>query len=255
MVNNFTRIPSDDHHPGAARQLDGRLPSTTPGSMNLTSPVIDRVAFHVDRLRVSGVVLALFGLAALFAYAVVAHPASGGGSMHLIARALTTVGAITLMATAIVLCASHLFQRGPVVTIDERGVQDRRIGGYILPWHHIQDIRFLDDTGGRIGIDVDATTVLPARHAPLRALLRIRPNNPMPVIDTFFLQSICGNRMLDFLIPMTAFAHIDFVETPVSPEALRMDARIARQHDHRIAAFATIAVLLPVLASGYLIGT
>lgn len=254
MVNNFTRIPSDDHHPGATRRSAGRLPSTTPEFMDLTSPVIDRVAFHVDRLRVSSVIFALAGLAALFSYAVVAHPPSDAGSMDMIARALTTVGAIALISTAIVLCVSHLFQRGPVVTIDERGVQDRRIGGYILPWHHIQDIRFLDDTGGRIGIDVNATTVLPARRAPLQAFLRIRPSNPMPIIDTFFLRSICGNRMLDFLIPITAFTHIDFVETPVSPEALRMDARIARQHDHRIAAFATIAILLPALASGYLIG-
>lgn len=221
--------------------------------MNLAYPVIDRVAFHVDRLRVSGAVLTLSGLAALFAYTVVAHPVSGNGSMDLIARLLTTVGAIALISTAFVLCVSHLFRRGPVVTIDERGVQDRRIGGYILPWHLIQDIRFLDDAGGRIGIDVDATTVLPARRPLLPALLHRRTGNPMPIIDTFFLRSICGNRMLDFLIPLTAFADIDLVETPVSPEALRQDAQIARRHDYRIAAFATIAVLLPALASGYLV--
>jgi hypothetical protein len=256
MVNGFTRNPSDDRHSGAIRHTASTLPgSSIPGTMNLASPVIDRVAFHVDRLRVSGAILTLSGLAALFAYAVVANPASGAGSMDLIARLLTTVGAIALISTALVLCISHLFRRGPIVTIDERGVQDRRIGGYILPWQHIQDVRFLDDTGGRIGIDVDATTVLPARRAPLRALLRLRPSNPMPVIDTFFLRSICGNRMLDFLIPMTAFADIDLVETPVSPEAMRMDARIARQHEHRIAAFATVAILLPALASGYLVAS
>lgn len=255
MVNSFTRIPSDDQRLGATRRLARTLPKISPGTMDLASPVIDRVAFHVDRLRVGGVILTLSGLAILFAYTVIAHPASGAGSMDLIARLLTAVGAIALTSTATVLCISHLFRRGPVVTIDERGVQDRRIGGYILPWHHIQDVRFLDDAGGRIGIDVDATTVLPDRRTPLRALLRIRPSNPMPVIDTFFLRSICGNRMLDFLIPMTAFAHIDLVETPVSPEALRMDARIARQHEHRIFAFATVAILLPALASGYLVVT
>ncbi len=223
--------------------------------MDPIGPVIDRVTFHVDRLRVGGAILALSGLAALFAYAVATHPATGIGLMDLIARALTMVGAIALMSTATVLCFSHLFRRGPVVTIDERGVQDRRIGGYILPWNHIQDVRFLDDTGGRIGIDVNATTVLPAEHSPLRRLLPIWPNNPMPVIDTFFLRSICGNRMLDFLIPVTAFADIDLVATPVSPESLRQDARTARLHEYRIAAFATVAILLPTLASGYLIVT
>lgn len=223
--------------------------------MDPLGPVIDRVTFHVDRLRVCSVILALSGLAALFAYAVVAHPAASAGSIDLIAQALTVVGAIALMATAAVLCFSHLFRRGPVVTIDERGVQDRRIGGYILPWHHIRDVRFLDDTGGRIGIDVNATTALPATHRPFRKVLPIWPNNPMPVIDTFFLRSICGNRMLDFLIPVTAFADIDLVETPISPEAQRRDARSARLHEYRIAVFGTVAVLLPAIASAYLIAT
>lgn len=223
--------------------------------MDPIGPVIDRVTFHVDRLRVSGAVLSLFGLAALFAYAVVMHPVAEIGSMGLIARAVTMTGAVALMSTATILCFSHLFRRGPVVTIDERGVQDRRIGGYILPWHHIQDVRFLDDTGGRIGIDVNATTVLPVKRSPLRVLLPMWSKNPMPIIDTFFLRSICGNRMLDFLIPVTAFADIDLVETPVSPEALRQDARTARLHEYRIGAFATVAILLPTLASGYLIAT
>ncbi len=254
MVNNFTRNPSDDRYPGATRRHTATLPrSITPGAMDLATPLIDRVAFHIDRLRVIGTVTGLFGLAALFAYSVVAHPASGTGSIELIARLLTGTGVIVLISTATVVGIRNLFWRGPVVTIDERGVHDRRIGAHILPWHHIQDIRFLDESGGRIGIDVDATTALPSRHSPLVAALRLRRRNTMPIIDTFFLRSICGNRMLDFLIPMTAFAHIDLAETPICPEALRRDAQSARRHGHRIAAFAIIAILLPAVASGYLL--
>lgn len=223
--------------------------------MDPIGPVIDRVTFHIDRLRVIGAILALSGLAAIFVFTIATPAGATAGPMHAIARTLSTAGAIALVSTAIVLCFSHLFRRGPVVTIDERGVQDRRIGGFILPWQHIQDVRFLDDTGGRIGIEVNATTVLPIKRSPLQILLPPRSNHPMPVIDTFFLRSICGDRMLDFLIPMTAFAHVDLVETPVSPEALRQDARIARLHEARIAAFATLAVLLPTLASGYLLAT
>ncbi len=221
--------------------------------MDPIGPVIDRVTFHIDRLRVIGAILGLSGLAALFVFTVATPAGSAAGPADAIARALTTTGAIALVSTAIVLCFSHLFRRGPVVTIDERGVQDRRIGGFILPWHHIQDVRFLDDTGGRIGIEVNATTVLPVKRSPFQVLLPAKSNHPMPIIDTFFLRSVCGNRMLDFLIPATAFAHVDLVETPVSPEALRQDARIARLHGYRIAAFAAIAILLPTLASGYLL--
>jgi len=230
-----------------------RSTAPPPGTMDPIGPVIDRVTFHVDRLRVMGAILTLAGLAALFVFTVATPAASATGPMDMIARTLSTAGAISLVSTAIVLCFSHLFRRGPVVTIDERGVQDRRIGRFILPWHHIQDVRFLDDTGGRIGIEINATTVLPVKRTPLQILFPARSDHPMPVIDTFFLRSICGNRMLDFLIPVTAFAHVDLVETPVSPEALRQDARIARLHDVRIAAFATVAVLLPALASGYLL--
>ncbi len=221
--------------------------------MDPIGPVIDRVTFHIDRLRVVGAILALSGLAAIFVFTVATPAGAAAGPMDAIARALSTAGAIALVSTAIVLCFSHLFRRGPVVTIDERGVQDRRIGGFIVPWQYIQDVRFLDDTGGRIGIEVNATTVLPIKRSPLHVLLPAKSNHPMPVIDTFFLRSICGDRMLDFLIPVTAFAHVDLVGTPVSPEALRQDARIARLHEVRIGAFATVAILLPTLASGYLL--
>lgn len=253
MVNSFTRIPSDDYRPGATRQLASPLPSSILCNMDPIGPAIDRVTFHIDRLRVIGAIVALSGLAAIFVFTVATPTGTAAGPADVIARMLSIAGAISLISTAIVLCFSHLFRRGPIVTIDERGVQDRRIGGFILPWQHIQDVRFLDDNGGRIGIEVNATTVLPIKRSPLQKLLPTNSIHPMPVIDTFFLRSICGDRMLDFLIPVSAFAHVDMVETPVCPEALRQDARIARLHEVRIAAFATVAVLLPTLASGYLL--
>ena len=77
------------------------LLSSLSGTMDPLGPVIDRVTFHVDRLRVSGAILALSGLAAVFAYAVIAHPVSASGPIDLIARGLTIAGAIALISTAL----------------------------------------------------------------------------------------------------------------------------------------------------------
>lgn len=224
-------------------------------ALDIAGPLFNRVEFHIDRQRA-----AVVGTAAILAGGMIALPvairqSALPGSAEMLVAAIALSGAFALVTAGVFLFLRLLAARGAILVIDSRGIHDRRSGSALMPWSQIHDIRTLDRHGRHIGIE----TVVPADLPP--AALASRPTeipnrapvHRLTVIDTYFLRSQTGNRLLDFIMPLTAMSPLDMSETPVSAETLAADARIARFRVVGLAIFIVAAGVVPAIAAATLL--
>lgn len=208
---------------------------------------LHRIEFHFDRLKA-----VVIGTSAILAGISIALPPAArrafeGAPLEMGAASVALAGATTLVAVGLYILMRILLWRGPAVVIDNHGIHDRRTGAVMTPWSSIHDIRVLDRHGHHIGIDTLASGN--AADPRLPALLRRRHAEPLTVIDTFFLRSKTGNRILDFVMPLTALTPLDMSETPVSEKSLSADATFARNRLLSVSCFVAVAGLLPAAAA------
>jgi hypothetical protein len=218
------------------------------------TPLFPRVEFHVDRLKAAAVGGGAIGAGILIAYPPAAHQSLQGSAMDVSAAMIALAGATALVAVGLHILMRMLLWRGPAVVIDGHGIHDRRAGSVMTPWTCVHDIRVLDLHGHHIGIDTlgdRAEAHIPTPHSPPRLLsvIGLRHAEPVTVIDTFFLRSITGNRVLDFIMPLTALTPIDLSETPVSEKTLSADATFARNRVLSLLGFAVMAGIVPAVAA------
>jgi len=218
------------------------------------TPLFPRVEFHVNRLKAATVGGGAVVAGVLIAYPPAVHQSLQGSATDVCAAMIALPGATALVAVGLHILMRMLLWRGPAVVIDGYGIHDRRAGAVMTPWTRVHDIRVLDLHGHHIGIDTlgDLTeSPIPTPHSPPRLLSAIgfRHAEPVTVIDTFFLRSITGNRVLDFVMPLTALTPIDLSETPVSEKTLSADATFARNRMLSLLGFAVLAGILPAVAA------
>lgn len=237
------------------KPLDWFFPTGRPGNaaspMSLSFPFFDRVDIFVDRGRLvaCGAAAALliagliFGLAHLFPFSSLDYR---------VAASIVLTGIVMLSAKILAHCYRVPRWWTPVLTVDSHGVTDRRLGPEAIPWERIRDIRLLDDWGYRITLDIHAipsckseSRNLPARSAAPGA------DAANPVIDTFFLRTPTGNRVMDIVMPMTMFAPIDFTLAVPTQDVLDADRAASRAGRQAHASFALFAIILPICAAAY----
>lgn len=221
-------------------------------SLDAVVPLFDKVEFHVDRGRAAVVGAAAVAAGALIAYPALLHRTALEGMGELLAAGLALAGASSLIAAGVFVLVRLLLRRGAVVVIDTNGIHDRRTDDFVLPWSRIRDIRVLDRHGNHIGIETLDDAADAAIGSP-QATPRHARTMPVTVIDTFFLRSRSGNRILDFIVPIAAVAPIDMSETPVSEETLSADARISWRRKAAIATFVAAAAVAPAAAATFLV--
>ena len=241
--------------PGSAAAAPAyRLSGTMPG-MHFATPSFSRVTYRFDQRRVLACMLFAALLAAAMTFAALDPAQRHNGPVDLIAMSVATAGAVILLAIAVGMGLPMLLWRGPVVSIDAFGILDRRIFPFALPWHVVKDVRTLDADGYRIAVEIDPTASFrPADFVPRRSRWMLASSPGLtPVVDTFFLRTASGNRLLDILMPVTAFAPLDLNELPVSEETRVADRKAGARHRYRILAVAAAVIGLPLAASVYLI--
>ena len=221
--------------------------------MDLFAGQLDRVEFRVNRITASACMLIALALAVAWVYLAVGAPLTSHGIGDVAAAGSALVGAMVLLAAAVHITRFYILPRGAMVTIDERGIQDRRVGPYVLPWSHIHDIRLLDPHGYQVGVELDSRTLLtpPRRPTPFSGPMDSTRSGRVTVINTLFLRSAFRDRALGFLIPLTAWSPIDLNETPVSEAAQRADGWHARRQRRRLIAFWALTLVVPAAANSY----
>jgi hypothetical protein len=240
-----SRTESIDEPSAPERQ---RMSATDP---DFAVPFLPRIEFHIHRAKAAAV-----GGAAIAAGILIASPPTAGQSLQgtpleVCAATVALAGATALVACGLFVLMRILLWRGPAVVIDGFGIHDRRTGPTMTPWSRVQDIRVLDRHGKHIGIDTAPVPAAPAGRAhcwPLSALRRHHAE-PLTVIDTFFLRTATGNRVLDFVMPLTALTPIDLSDTPVSEQTLSADAALARQRLLALLGFIVAAGVIPAAAA------
>ena len=219
-----------------------------------TPLLFPRVEFHVNRLKAMAIGSGAIGLGVLFALPPAVHRSLQGSSLDVLAAIIALTGAAALIAFGLYILMRMLFWRGPAVVIDGYGIHDRRAGAVMTPWSRVHDVRVLDRHGHHIGIDTTGglpEVDVPARRGLTRFLSQIglRHAEPVSVIDTFFLRSVTGNRVLDFILPLTTLTPIDLSETPVSAKTLAADAAYARNRAFTLICVAMLACIAPAIAA------
>lgn len=210
-----------------------------------------RVEFNIDRRKATAMSSGLILAGILIALPPAVHHSIFASGPEASAAAIALAGATALIATGLYLLMRTVLWQGPAIVIDAFGIHDRRAGAIMTPWSCVHDVRILDRHGHHIGIDLGTAPTMPpkSRSAWPLAALRRRPAESLTVIDTFFLRSATGNRVLDFVMPLTALTPIDLSDTPVSHETLSADARIARRRTGLVCFFTLIAGLIPCVAA------
>ena len=213
---------------------------------NLHTPPLHRIEYHIDRRKV-----ALFGSVCVTAGILVAYPPATQRMLHSAeyagAALIALSGAVALLTVGLYLLTRLMFWRGPAVVIDGHGIHDRRAGAIMTPWRCIRDIRVLDRYGHHIGIDTTGGEM--ARVRGTEPLASFTHPSSMTVIDTYFLRSATGDRVLDFVMPLTAMTPIDMSEIPVSEKTLAADAHFARTRTRALIGFILLTVIFPGLAA------
>ena len=218
------------------------------------TPIFPRIEFHVNRLKAAAVGGGAIGAGILIAYPPAVHQSLQGSAMDACVAAIALTGATALVAVGLHILMRMLLWRGPAVVIDGHGIHDRRAGPVMTPWTRVHDIRVLDLHGHHIGIDTlddHAKSSFPTRRVLpwLLSVIGVRHAEPLTVIDTFFLRSITGNRVLDFVMPLTALTPIDLSETPVSEKTLSADATFTRNRVLSLLGFVVMAGVVPAVAA------
>jgi hypothetical protein len=221
--------------------------------MDFGMPLFEKVEFFFDKWRAVGVAAAAIGAGGLIAYPVATNPCPAPEFPALLATGIALTGSVMLLTVGLTLLLRLFLHQGAALVIDAHGIHDRRTGAPMLPWTQIHDIRVLDRHGRLIGIETRSgiSDALPrARlHWLPRALRLPYATATTTVIDTFFLQSRSGNRILDFVVPITAMTPIDLSETPVSEETLSADAQLSRRRMISVALFIVSAAIVPAAAA------
>lgn len=223
----------------------------------MTVPALfdNRFEYFVDRRRVVLWILILMLSVAVLIAAL--FYIDGLSSLeNRIAASMVLTGIFMLTGKAIMLCVELLRWSGAVLTIDGQGVTDKRLSPDPISWNEIRDIRLLDDWGYQIALDVDAG-VMPNRISQsIAALFRPRDDRPgNPIIQTYFLRTTGRSRLLDFLLPMTTMAPIDFNVVVPTQDVLDADRAVNRAHWEAIGAFIVFAVVIPGIAATFLAAT
>jgi hypothetical protein len=218
---------------------------------DLAAPFLPRIEFHVHRMKAAAVGVAAIAGGLLIAAPPIVRQALSGTALEVCTAAVALAGATTLIACGLFVLTRIVMWRGPAVVIDGFGIHDRRTGPAMTPWSRVQDIRVLDRHGRHIGIDTAPAARAAVDHAPVwpRTLLRRQHSQPLTVIDTFFLQTVTGNRILDFVMPLTALTPIDLSETPVSEQTLSADAALARRRLLVVLGFIVTAGVIPAASA------
>lgn len=222
-------------------------------ALDIAGPLFNRVEFHIDRRRAAAVGTAAILAGGMIAFPVAIRTTSPGAEMLIAAIALA--GAFALVTAGVFLLLRLLAVRGAVVVIDSRGIHDWRSGSALMPWSQIHDIRTLDRHGRHIGIEtVEPADPPPSAHVGSPNGMQDCPTGyRLTVIDTYFLRSQTGNRLLDFIMPLTAMSPLDLSETLVSADTLAADARIARFRIVGLALFIVAAGVVPAIAAATLL--
>lgn len=223
-------------------------------ALDIAGPLFNRVEFHIDRRRAAAVGAAAILAGGMIAFPVAIRQTALPGAEMLIA-AIALGGAFALVTAGVFLFLRLLVVRGAVLVIDSRGIHDRRSGSALMPWSQIHDIRPLDRHGRHIGIETVESAELPPA-APVSQPTRMpdySSEHRLTVIDTYFLRSQTGNRLLDFIMPLTAMSPLDMSETPVSADTLAADARLARFRIVGLALFIVAAGVVPAIAAATLL--
>ncbi|MCG8546632.1 MAG: hypothetical protein MJE12_20730 [Alphaproteobacteria bacterium] len=214
---------------------------------------IVRVEFHVNRVTAGACVLTALALAVAWGYLAFAAPAPLHGIVDAAAMGAAIIGALLLLCAAFHIARRYVVTGGAIVAIDERGILDRRLSPYVLPWSHIRDIRLLDRHGYQVGIEIDPLTLMAPRRrsTAYRSATQSAGSGRVAIISTAFLQSAFRDRAMGFLMPLTAISPIDFNETPVSEATQRADEhRVLRQRRCAIT-FGVLAFVMPAVANLY----
>lgn len=213
--------------------------------------LLPRVEFHINRLKAAIIGGGAVAAGILIAYPPAAHRSLLGPPQEICAAAIALTGAAILVAVGLYILMRMLLWRGPAVVIDGYGIHDRRTGSIMTPWSRIHDIRVLDRHGHHIGIDTLAEPPASSRRPvtwPL-SMIHFGHAEPITIIDTYFLHTVTGNRILDFVMPLTALTPIDMSETPVSERTLTADADFARNRMLSVFYFVVSAGLIPAAAT------
>ena len=223
----------------------------------MTVPALfeNRFEYFVDRRRVL-LWIAILVLSVAVLVAALFHLDSLSALEKRVAAAVVLTGIFMLTAKTLALCIGLLRWRGAVLTIDSRGITDRRLRPDPISWDEIKDIRLLDDWGYQIALDIDAAPMPVGADQSLPTLFgrRGQPRGN-PIIQTYFLRTTGRSRMLDFLLPMTTMAPIDFDLVVPTQDVLDADRAVSRAHWEAIAAFILVAVVIPGIAATYLAAT
>ncbi len=223
-------------------------------ALDLGGPLFHRVEFHPDRRKAAAV-----GIGAVIAGGLIAYPATRHipvqGLAEMLAAAVALVGAAVLIGLGAYILLRLLLWQGAAIIIDSRGILDRRTGDPVMPWSDIHDIRVLDRHGHHIAIETFATPPEQpvANQGWQQACSCPSQAKRLTVIDTFFLRSVTGNRVLDFVMPLTAMAPIDMSEIPVSEGTLSADVRLARSRNAAVVLFILAAGVIPAIAAATLL--
>lgn len=217
-------------------------------------PFGHRIEFHFDRVKLAAIGGGTITAGLLSAWALAPTAPLHAASPEFLAVAVGVVGAVVLAVAGLSMLMRAISWRGPAVVIDQHGIHDRRYGAVMTPWSSVHDIRVLDRHGRHIGIDTSAVPPPGERlTSRLRYLLGQEHAEAVTVIDTYFLRSPTGNRVLDFVMPITALTSADLSETPVSEQTLSADAAFARGRVAVLYGFLLSAAALPALATALIL--
>ena len=212
-----------------------------------------RVEFHVNRVTAGACVMTALALAVAWGYLAFAAPAPLNGIVDAAAAGAAIVGALLLLCAAFHIARRYVVTGGTVVAIDERGILDRRLSPYVLPWSHIHDIRLLDRQGYQVGVEIDPLTLMaPRRRSTVYgSAASAAESGRVAIISTVFLQSAFRDRAMGFLMPLTAFSPNDFNETPVSEATRRADEHRVLRRRRCAITFGVLAFVMPAVANLY----
>jgi hypothetical protein len=220
----------------------------------MTVPALfeNRIEYFVDRRRVL-LWIAILVLSVAILIAALFHLDGLSSLDNRIAASIVLTGIVMLTGKAVTLCVGLFRWPGAVLTIDGHGVTDKRLRSEPISWDEIRDIRLLDDWGYQIALDIDAGLTPNDAGRPVPALFGSRDHRSgNPIIQTYFLRTTGRSRMLDFLLPMTTMAPIDFNLVIPTQDVLDTDRAVNRAHWEAIAAFILFAVVIPGIAATYL---
>lgn len=191
-------------------------------------------------------------LSSTFLIVAVSGNGAAASGFSAAATSIAAIGAFLSALGAALLYNRYIARHGPVIVIDADGIRDHRVAAQPIPWMFVSDLRPLDSWGFRVAVQFDAMAIPANDNTHRSSPWWRRSERDSLIIDTFFLRSRTGNRLLDLLLPMTEMAPIDFTEQSSGPQAIAEDARKSRRWCCVAALYVAFALILPTMASASL---